>query len=129
MATGPATIARFETAYTEVPSRSRRSVVATTATALGIGLAGCSSLLDGTGETTDTSTEPTETATGREAETPGTASDVSSVAGLSVAATDTDYAIMSVSDARTTATLYGEWKCPYTKEFIILGPHRAHTVV
>ena len=90
--------------------------MATAGTALGIGLAGCSSLFDRTGETPDTPTE--RTGTGTRTETPETASDARSVAGLGVAATDTDYAIMGASDARTTATLYGGWKCPYTQEFV-----------
>lgn len=99
------------------PSHSRRSVLVTAGTALGLGLAGCSSLLDGTQETPTSSTETTGAGTGTG--TPGTASNATSVAGLGVAATDTDYAVLGSADARKTATLYGGWKCPYTKEFVL----------
>ena len=30
-----------------------------------------------------------------------------------------DYARMGSDDAATTATLYGNWKCPYTREFVV----------
>lgn len=39
------------------------------------------------------------------------------VASVSVPTTETDYAVMGQADA-TRATVYGGWKCPYTRQFV-----------
>jgi protein-disulfide isomerase len=91
--------------------------------AASVGLAGCNGFpardsgtpidepqpSDG-GTPTDTG-EPTDTAS----PTPGSAADV---ALLGVFETGADYAHLGSADAEQTATLYGGWKCPYTREFV-----------
>lgn len=95
------------------PTHTRRDLLAAVGVAASLGLAGCSDLADGDG----TPASLTETATG--SPTGGeTGADSDAVASLGVAATDTDYAVLGSEDASETATLYGGWKCPYTKEFV-----------
>lgn len=100
-----------------VPSRTRRDVLAAAGSTVGaIGLAGCTSLLDGTTgtETASSQTEPTTTTA-----TSSRSDGGPSVAALDIAATDTEYAVLGKQTASKTATLYGGWKCPYTRDFVL----------
>lgn len=95
------------------PLHTRRDLLATAGVAASIGLAGCSDLTGGNGtpaSATETASSPPN---GNE-----TAADSKAVASLGVAATDTDYAVLGSEDAVETATLYGGWKCPYTRQFV-----------
>lgn len=96
---------------------SRRGLVATLGGAASLGLAGCSSI---TGTPEGTPESPTGTATGTSG-TPSAGGDAGSanvVATAPVPRTDAEYALMGRADAPETATLYGGWKCPYTRDFV-----------
>jgi protein-disulfide isomerase len=98
------------------------------ASAASVGLAGCNEFpgrdsgtpvnepqpSDGPGGETPTPTGE-ETAEPTASPTPGSAADV---ATLGVFETGADYAHLGSADAEKTATLYGGWKCPYTREFV-----------
>lgn len=97
---------------------SRRGLVATLGSAAGLGLAGCSSI---TGTPAGTPESPTGTATEETSGTPtdgGDAGNAGVVATAPVPRTDTEYALMGRADTPETATLYGGWKCPYTRDFV-----------
>lgn len=97
---------------------SRRGLVAALGGAASVGLAGCSSI---TGTPAGTPDSPTGTATDGAGETPTDGGDAGSgdvVATAPVPRTDTEYALMGQADAPETATLYGGWKCPYTRDFV-----------
>lgn len=96
---------------------SRRGLVATLGVAAGLGLAGCSSIT-GTPEGTPESPTGTATDTGGTPSAGGDAGSASVVASAPVPRTDTEYALMGRADAPETATLYGGWKCPYTRDFV-----------
>lgn len=97
---------------------SRRDLVATLGGAASLGLAGCSSI---TGTPESTPESPTGTATDDASGAPSDDEDAGSagvVATAPVPRTDTEYALMGRADAPETATLYGGWKCPYTRDFV-----------
>lgn len=100
--------------------RTRRDVVARVASTVGaIGLAGCTSLMDGARQTPDgneTTSPGTETATANG--TPAERGGARTVGSLAVATTDTEYAVLGAEDASETGTLYWGWKCPYTQNFV-----------
>lgn len=101
-------------------------------------LAGCASAANQFSDT-GTSTTPTTTATERGNESTPTAqsgpteteADSWSTASVSIDQPDIDlasvpvpdtqtpYAQMGSGDATMTATVYGNWKCPYTQEFVL----------
>jgi len=101
-------------------SHTRRRLLATLGGVGSLGLAGCSALRDGTdsGEPDSPSTTEPETTTGVET-SPDASAKASTVGDLQIAITDAEYAVLGSSEAAETATLYGGWKCPYTREFLL----------
>lgn len=109
--------------------RSRRRVLATTAAGATGLVAGCAGVLDDSGDesrpdgTARTGTAGTPQSQPTDADTAGSAQVGGPVADAPVPATDTDYAVMGRPDAPVTATLFGGWKCPYTRQYV-RGPFR-----
>lgn len=121
--------------------KTRRRVLQLSGAALVGSLAGCAGLTDSDGEetpeptteapTTEPTSEPTTSAaTETEAESESgyemkRASEVESSgldleqASLPGTPADHTYARMGSDDASATVTLYGNWKCPYTQEFVL----------
>lgn len=127
-----------------MPERSRRRVLQALAAATVVPASGCASVANsvsssGSGTATDPSAtdsptaESTPTATDAESTaTPeGTATDdgwsvdevtieppSNPLSSVPVADDGTEYARMGAADA-TTVTLFGNWKCPYTRAFVL----------
>lgn len=101
---------------------TRRALLASVGTAAGLGLAGCSGLQSGVEETPHAPGSPNDGPTEPPSTTPATEGEPAPpdgpVASLSVDRLDGDYAHLGAADAPETATLYGGWKCPYTREFV-----------
>ncbi|AQL44666.1 hypothetical protein BV210_18035 (plasmid) [Halorientalis sp. IM1011] len=93
---------------------TRRRYLATAGTLVAGVAAGCSGGTDASGSPTSTPTD-TETAADRPASFDP--DDRDAVASASIPTTGTDYAVMGDGDA-PLATLYGGWKCPYTRQFV-----------
>lgn len=93
---------------------SRRQVLATVGALSGSSIAGCTTLSSSDEQTPTTTAEgesPTHTNTATAADAP--------VSHVSIPSTETDYPVMGARDAPERATLYGGWKCPYTRLFAL----------
>jgi protein-disulfide isomerase len=110
------------------PEPSRRTFLAAVGGTASLGLAGCASLrnrlpADARSESTPTPTRPPpETPTSIPESTPAPVT-IEPAAGAVASApipdsTDSDYAVMGTGEAPTTATVYGAWKCPFTRLFV-----------
>ncbi|MFB6165218.1 MAG: DsbA family protein [Haloarculaceae archaeon] len=108
------------------PSETRRRVLATVAGGTSAALAGCAGLLDesGTAKSPDQATPAAPAAdrpaTGTQTATSPTATEPASgpIASARVADADAAYPTMGSADADATATLFGGWKCPFTRQFV-----------
>lgn len=114
---------------------SRRRFLAALTTGSAVSLSGCASILEAADSTTQSN--PSETVSSREIKTPFEATEdgsqqssetgwttdevqidppETSFQSVTVADTESDYPTMG--DADETVTLYGNWKCPYTRAFV-----------
>lgn len=137
-------VAMVDTRVTESTRRRFLAVAGTTVTA---SLGGCATFVDGfndeqttTGDrpvrttTHNTTTEPTTESTSAETSTDRTTTDEQMPEPDSVTITEPtifddrlplpadpsthQYAVMGTPGTSPTATIYGNWKCPYTQEFV-----------
>lgn len=123
--------------------KSRRRILQLTGSAALLSLAGCASLTDSAldnqeEQQTTTAAESQQTTTAENIDqSPDEGNGDSSQAvtrkseeivkpagalmDAPVEETDSTYAVMGSSDASAKITLYGNWKCPYTQEFVVGG--------